>query len=77
MTDWIDAWEGWSIEILSAREVGELVLVHARQRGHGRSSGAPMEAEVSFVFTVRHARIARWQMFHSEHEALEAIGLEH
>jgi ketosteroid isomerase-like protein len=77
MADWIGTWEDWTIEILAVREeAGGHVLVTARQRGRGRASGAPMEADVVFVFTVRGAAIARWQMFHSEAEALQAIGPE-
>jgi ketosteroid isomerase-like protein len=73
MTEWIGTWDDWSIEILGAKEVGDLVLATARQRGRGKGSGAPMEAEVTFVFTVRQGKIARWQMFRSEREALEAV----
>jgi ketosteroid isomerase-like protein len=72
MADWIDTWADWSIEILRAREIDQLVLVGARQRGRGRASGAPMEGEVAFLFTVREGKIARWQMFRSEEEALRA-----
>ena len=76
MAEWTDTWDDWSVEILRTREIGDRVLVGARQRGRGKSSGAPVEGEVAFVFTVRHDKIARWQMFHSEQQALEAVGLE-
>jgi hypothetical protein len=33
-----------------------------------------MEVETTFVFTVRDGLIARWQMFSSEEQALEAVG---
>jgi ketosteroid isomerase-like protein len=75
MADWTGSWEDWSIEILGARESGDVVLVDARQRGRGKGSGAPMEAEATFVFTVRAGLVARWQMFSSEEQALEAAGL--
>ena len=35
-----------------------------------------MEADATFVFTVRKRLIARWQMFSSEKQAREAFGLE-
>jgi ketosteroid isomerase-like protein len=76
MAEWIGSWDDWTIELLRAREVGGHVLATAYQRGRGKSSGAPIEAEVIFVFTVRDGVIVRWQMFHSEHEALKAVGLE-
>jgi ketosteroid isomerase-like protein len=75
MAEWIGSWDDWSIEILGARELGDLVLATARQRGRGIVSGAPMDAEATFVFTVREGLIARWQMFASEKQALEAAGL--
>ena len=75
MTEWIGTWEDWSIELLQAREVGGLVLARALQRGRGRASGAPMQTEVAFLFTVRDGLIVRWRMFHSEREALDALEL--
>jgi ketosteroid isomerase-like protein len=76
MAEWIDIWDDWSVEILRIREIEDRVLVGARQRGRGKGSGAPFEVEVVFVFTVRDDKIARWQMFHSEQQALRAVGLE-
>ena len=75
MTEWIGTWEDWSIELLQAREVGGVVLASALQRGRGRASGAPMQTEVAFLFTVRDGLIVRWRMFHSEPEALDALEL--
>ena len=76
MADWIGTWADWSIELLDAREADGLVLATAAQRGRGKGSGAPMQNEVAFLFTLRAGTITRWQMFHSEREALEAVGLE-
>ena len=75
MADWTGSWDDWTIEILRAWAVGGYVFATARQRGRGKASGAPMDAEVTFVFTVRGAAITRWQMFHTEQEALEALDL--
>jgi ketosteroid isomerase-like protein len=75
MTEWIGTWEDWSIELLRAREVRGVVLATALQRGRGRASGAPMQTEVAFLFTVRDGLIVRWRMFHSEREALDALEL--
>ena len=75
MTEWIGTWEDWSIELLQARDGGGVVLAIALQRGRGRASGAPMQTEVAFLFTVRDGLIVRWRMFHSEREALDALEL--
>jgi ketosteroid isomerase-like protein len=74
MSDWVEAWDDWSIEVLSVKDIGEHVLVAAHQRGSGRGSGAPIAADVSFVFTVGAGKIARWQIFRTEAQALAAIG---
>ena len=74
MADWVGIWEDWTIEPLSSRSDGELVFVNAVQRGRGKGSGAPMESNVTFVFTVRGGLIDRWQMFHDEAEARAAVG---
>ena len=76
MADWIGTWADWSIELLDAREADGLVLATAFQRGRGKGSGAPMQSEVAFLFTLRAGTIARWQMFRSEREALKAVGQE-
>jgi ketosteroid isomerase-like protein len=73
MSDWIDTWTDWSIEMLDAREIDGLVFVTALQRGRGKSSGVPVQSEVTLVFTVRQGVIGRWQMFRSEQEALDAV----
>jgi ketosteroid isomerase-like protein len=76
ISDWIGAWDEWAIELTRASEIGAHVVAIALQRVRGKVSGAPIESEVVFVFTIRDAAIVRWQMFHSEAEALQALGLE-
>ena len=76
MAAWIGTWDDWSIELLSAWEVGGLVFASAYQRGRGSGSGVPMQAEVTFVFEVHEGRIDRWRMFRSEREALDAVAAD-
>ena len=75
VAEWIGAWDNYAVERRDIREVGDAVVVSARQRGRGRASGVQMEADVYFVFSVAGEKITRWQMFSSEREALEAVGL--
>jgi ketosteroid isomerase-like protein len=75
MSDWLSAWEDWRIEILTVREIADLVFAGARQSGRGKGSGAPMDSEVVFVFTVGEGKVTRWQMFRSEQEAFAAMGV--
>jgi len=76
MAAWIGTWDDWSIELLSAWDVAGLVLASASQRGRGSGSGVPMRAEVTFVFEVHEGTIRRWRMFHTEREALDAVGAD-
>ena len=75
MSAWVGTWDDWSIEILGSEEVGAHVFVAARQRGRGKSTAAPVEGDLNMVFTVRHGKIARWQMLRSEQQAREAMGM--
>jgi ketosteroid isomerase-like protein len=76
MVEWIGTWDDFTVELRRAREIGDVVLVSALQRGRGEVSGVPIEEEVTFAFTVRDGAVARWQIFHSEEEALADLGLE-
>jgi hypothetical protein len=51
------------------------VFAGARQSGRGKESGAPMDSEVVFVFTMGEAKVTRWQMFRYEQEAFAAMGV--
>jgi ketosteroid isomerase-like protein len=68
-------WDDFRIEILRVREAADDVVVHTRQRGRGKGSGIKVEMNLTFVFTIRAAKIAEWQAFMREEEALEAVGL--
>jgi hypothetical protein len=70
----LGTWDDWTIEPLSFSAEGELVFFNALQRGRGKTSGVPIESEVTFVFTLRDRKVVRWQIFHSEAEARAAVG---
>jgi ketosteroid isomerase-like protein len=73
--EWAEAWEEYTFEVLRVRDVDDLVIATARQRGQGKRSGIPIDDEVTFVFSVRNERIVRLQMFGREQQALDALGL--
>jgi ketosteroid isomerase-like protein len=73
--EWAEAWDEYTFEVLRVRDVGDLVIATARQRGQGKRSGVPIDDEVTFVFSVRKEKIVRLQMFGVEQQALEALGL--
>jgi ketosteroid isomerase-like protein len=73
---WPEQWDDYRIE--SPRFVadpGDHVIVAARTAGRGKQSGAEVEMEFAFVFTVREGKIAELQIFVGEDQAFEAAGL--
>jgi ketosteroid isomerase-like protein len=72
MADWLGTWDDWTIEVNSFSAEGEHVFFNALQRGRGKSSGVPIESDVTFLFTLRDGAIVRWQIFRSEQEARDA-----
>jgi ketosteroid isomerase-like protein len=72
MADWVGSWEGYSIEMLGTREVGHGVVTALHQSGRGKGSGIPMEADTWFAWHLKDGKLIRWEMFSTEHQALEA-----
>ncbi len=63
------------MDLLDVRAVGAQVLASYRAHGAGRSSGVPTEMPIFDLITFRDGLVARRQTFHTEAEALEAVGL--
>jgi ketosteroid isomerase-like protein len=72
---WIEAWKDWSFDVVRVSGTGDFVIVDANQTGEGASSGVPIEGGVTFLYTIADGRIARLQMFASERDALQNIGM--
>ncbi len=73
--EWLEAWDEHTIEAARVWDSGDFVFVGTRESGRGKISGVPTEHESTFVFTLSQERIVRIQIFGSEREALEAVGL--
>lgn len=70
---WPNQWDDFEIEIQRiVAHPGDHVVVDTLQRGRGRQSGVDVEAEFFFTFAVRDGRIAEWQIFVDEGDALAA-----
>jgi ketosteroid isomerase-like protein len=65
----------FSAEILEVRDPGDFVIVHVWTRGHGLDSGTPFEDRLWQASEWRHGKVVWWQMFGTEADALEAVGL--
>jgi ketosteroid isomerase-like protein len=72
---WTEAWKDWSFDVVRVSETGDFVIVDANQTGQGASSGVPIEGGVTFLYTIAAGQIARLQMFASERDALQVIGV--
>ena len=73
--DWA---EGFDELVVTAKEffdAGDQVVVRTLHKSRGAESGAPVEAEVWYVFTIRAGKAVRADVFNERHEALEAAGL--
>ena len=73
--EWLDAWDEQTFEAARVWDAEDFVFVSARETGRGKLSGVPMEHESTFVYTLSQGRIVRIQIFGSEREAVEAVGL--
>ena len=73
---WLEHWDDWGGEPEQVIDHGDYVLVVARERGRGVTSGVSVSSRNYMVFTIRGGRIARYGEFYDEREALKAVGLE-
>jgi ketosteroid isomerase-like protein len=70
-------WGDWHSEddrFLDASD-GRVVWLY-RIVGEGKGSGVPVAQAVAIVYTLRDGLISRGDVFHDQHEALKAVGLE-
>jgi len=71
---WPDQWDDFQLELLQVVEAGDDVLVRTHQSGRGKGSGVEVAQDFWYVFRFRHGKIAEWQIFEAERDALEAVG---
>ena len=72
---WLENFDEWGGEVERMVDCGDKVLVVAREEGRGSLSGATISQQNYLVFTFRTGRIARYEEFYEEQDALEAAGL--
>jgi len=72
---WLEAWEEYGYEAERFVDCGDDVLVVARERGSGRTSGASVSSRIYSVYTIRAAKLVRYREFYDEQTAFEAVGL--
>jgi ketosteroid isomerase-like protein len=72
---WLEHWDEYQAEFERVIDCGDDVLVIARERGRGTTSGVSVSSRNYMVLTIRASKIARYREFYDEQEALEAAGL--
>jgi ketosteroid isomerase-like protein len=72
---WLDSWADVRYEAERFVDLGDRVLVLARQTGTGRRSGVPLDLEYGDIFTIRAGNILRWELYMDRADALAAAGL--
>jgi ketosteroid isomerase-like protein len=73
---WLEQWDDWGGEPEQFIDCGDEVLVIARERGRGISSGVSVSSRNYMVLTIREGKIARYREFYDEREARKAAGLD-
>jgi ketosteroid isomerase-like protein len=70
---WLEEWEHYSWSWSDWSEIGDHVIVDVHIRGTGRSSGAEVRWNQCQVFTLRDAKLLRWEVFPDRGSALATI----
>lgn len=72
---WVAAFDEWSEEIEEMRDLGDHVLVAAKQRGRGKGTGIEAELRYALLYRVEDGKISSMTFYNDVTDALEAVGL--
>jgi ketosteroid isomerase-like protein len=75
LSEWMETWEDWELELEGLRDAGDKVVALVRQRGTSKAAGMPVEMSFAQVFTIRDGKQSRMEMYSHRDEALGATGL--
>jgi ketosteroid isomerase-like protein len=64
----------YQAEIDEIHDLRDRVVIVATDRARGRTSGAPITAQLTYVFTVRDRKISAVEIWDDRRAALEAVG---
>ena len=63
LSEWMDAWEDWELELEALHDAGDRVVALVHQRGRSKEGGMPVEMSFAQVFTFRDGKQARMEMY--------------
>ena len=70
-----DAWESYHLEAERIHDLGDRVVVIARETARGRASGLEVDGRWGYVLTVADGLIVRVEAYRDADHALEVAGL--
>jgi ketosteroid isomerase-like protein len=73
--NWLSTSDEFTMEVEGHVDAGEAVILRARPRATGQTSGVPVERTFWFVHVLSGGRIARIGIHATEEQALDAAGL--
>jgi ketosteroid isomerase-like protein len=77
MSDWLEAWDAWELEVESIHDAGDDKVVSIlRQHGRSKATGLAVDMRFAQVWTLREGKQVRMQMYADPAEAFEALGLD-
>ena len=76
LTEWLEPWEGWELELDALHDAGDRVVAVVRQRARSKASGLPVDMCFAMVWTLRDGRESRMEMYADPAEAIAAVGLQ-
>jgi len=72
--DWAEGFDELVVTASEFIDAGDRIVVRTLHRSRGATSGALVEADVWYVFTVRAGQAVRVDIFNERSEALQAAG---
>ena len=75
IASWVESFDDWREEIEAIRDLGDHVLVEAKQIGRGKGSGAEVELRYALIYQIEDGKIGSMTFYDGVAQALEAVGL--
>jgi ketosteroid isomerase-like protein len=73
--DWVEGFDEFTMIGEEFIDAGDAVVVRIRQEGRGASTGVPVQVTFWFVYSLKDAKVIRFEMFQDRDQALQAVGL--